>query len=94
MRRVAVAVEPQTEAIALPVEDLHLAASAVEKHEQHRVEDFHFDVQLDQCRQAVDGFTEVDGLGMNIRTLSSVPTCSKYSSSNASDLTFPWRSNN
>jgi hypothetical protein len=63
------ALEPQAEAVALPVEDLDLAEVAVEKHEQHRIEHFHFDVQLDQGGQAVDGFAEVDGLGVEVDLL-------------------------
>ena len=63
------ALEPQAEAIALPVENLDLAAGAIEEHEQHRVEHLHLDVQLDQRRQAIDGFTKVDGLGVEIDLL-------------------------
>src|SRR5690606_22278483 len=61
--------EPQAEAIALPVENLDLAAGAIEEHEQHRVEHLHLDVQLDQRRQAIDGFAEVDRLGIQINLL-------------------------
>src|SRR5690606_38795891 len=61
--------EPQAEAIALPVENLDLAAGAIEEHEQHRVEHFHLDVQLDQRSQSVDGFAEVDGLWVEIDLL-------------------------
>lgn len=61
--------EPQAEAIALPVEDLDLTAGAVEEHEQHGVEHFHLDVQLDQSGQAVDGFAEIDGLWVEIDLL-------------------------
>src|SRR5690606_33475759 len=59
----------QAEAIALPVENLDLAAGAIEEHEQHRVEHFHLDVQLDQRSQSVDGFAEVDRLGIQINLL-------------------------
>src|SRR5690606_40718337 len=61
--------EPQAEAIALPVEDLDLTAGAIEEHEQHRVEYLHLDVQLDQSGQAVDGFAEVDGLWVKVDLL-------------------------
>src|SRR5690606_5968594 len=61
--------EPQAEAIALPVENLDLAAGASEEHEQHRVEHLHLDVQLDQRRQAIDGFAEVDRLGIQINLM-------------------------
>src|SRR5690606_11955903 len=61
--------EPQAEAIALPVEDLDLTAGAIEEHEQHRVEYLHLDVQLDQSGQAVDGFAEVDGVWVEIDLL-------------------------
>src|SRR5690606_10562179 len=61
--------EPQAEAVALPVEDFHLVAGAVEEHEQHRVEHFHLDIQRDQGGEAVDGFTEVDRLGVEVDLL-------------------------
>src|SRR5690606_36656897 len=61
--------EPQAETVALPVENLDLAARAIEEHEQHRVEHFYFDVQLDQGCQAVDGFAEVDGLWVEVDLL-------------------------
>src|SRR5690606_14270584 len=61
--------EPQAEAVAFPVEDFHLIAGAVEEHEQHRVEHFHLDIQRDQGGQAVDGFTKVDGLGVEVDLL-------------------------
>lgn len=61
--------EPQAEAIALPVEDLDLTAGAVEEHEQHGVEHFHLDVQLDQSGQAVDGFAEIDGFWVEVDLL-------------------------
>ena len=44
--------------------DIDLAACAVEKHEQHRVEHFDFYIQFHQGGQATDGLTEVDGLGL------------------------------
>lgn len=53
----------------LLVQDYHLATGAVEKHEGHQVERFHLDIQLDQDGQAVDGFAEVDGLGIEINLL-------------------------
>lgn len=53
----------------IPVQNLHLATRAVEEHEQNRVKDFHLDIQLDQCSQAIDRFTEIDGLGVQINLL-------------------------
>jgi len=50
-------------------EDLDLAAGAIKENEQHRVEHLHLDVQLDQGGQTVDGFTEVDGLGIEVDLL-------------------------
>src|SRR5690606_10341634 len=38
--------EPQTEAVAFPVEDFHPVAGFVEEDEQHRVEHGHLDIQL------------------------------------------------
>jgi len=58
--------EPQTEAVAMPVQNFHLAARAVEEDEQHRVEHRHLDIQLDQGGQAIDRFTEVDRLGVEV----------------------------
>lgn len=63
------ALELQAEAIALPVEDHDLVTGAVDEHEQHWVKHFHLDVQCDQRGQTVDGFTEVDGLWIEVDLL-------------------------
>ena len=39
---------------------------AIQKDEEHRVEHGHLDVQFDQGGQAVDGFSKVDGLGVEV----------------------------
>ena len=52
--------EPQTEVVALPVQNLDLTARPVEKDEQYRVEYFDLDDQLDQ---AIDGLRKSTGLG-------------------------------
>ncbi|MNG12586.1 hypothetical protein D3C84_962080 [compost metagenome] len=60
------ALEPQTEAIALPVQDLHPVTRLVEEDEQHRIEHLHLNIQLDQGGQAIDGFSEIHRLGVEI----------------------------
>jgi hypothetical protein len=60
------AFEPKTEAVALPIEDLHSVTVAIQKYEKHRVEDGNFNIQLDQGGQAINGFSKVDGLGVEI----------------------------
>jgi hypothetical protein len=44
----------------------YLVARAIEEDEQHRVEHRHFDIEFDQGRQAVDGFTEIDRFGIEV----------------------------
>lgn len=44
--------------------DLNAVARFVEKDEEHRVKHGHLDIQFDQRGQAIDGFPEVDGLGV------------------------------
>lgn len=61
------ALEPKAEAVALPVQDLHAVAWLVEEDEKHGVEHRDLNVQLDQGCQTVDGFSEIDGLGVQIR---------------------------
>jgi hypothetical protein len=56
------ALEPQAEAVTFPVQNLHAVARLVEGSEEHRVEHGDLEVQLDQCRQAIKGFSGVDGL--------------------------------
>jgi len=41
-------------------------ARLVEKDEQHGIEHRHFYVQLDQRREAINGLSEVHGLGVEI----------------------------
>lgn len=38
----------------------------VEENEKHGVEYRDLDIQLDQCGQAINGFSKVDGLGVEI----------------------------
>src|SRR5690606_37637775 len=61
--------EPQADAVALPVEDLHLIARAVEDLELHRFDQLLFYIQRDRGGQAVDGFAGVDGLGIEVDLL-------------------------
>ncbi len=60
------ALEPKTEAVALPIEDFHSVTGAIQKNEKYRVEDRHLDIQLDQGGQAVDGLSEVHGFGVEV----------------------------
>jgi hypothetical protein len=39
---------------------------SVEEDEKHGVEHRHFDVQLDQSREAIDGFSKIHGLGVEV----------------------------
>lgn len=55
--------------VAMPVQNFHLAADAIEEDEQHGVEHSNLDIQLDQRGQAIDGFAEVDGLGIEVDLL-------------------------
>ncbi|MNL52847.1 hypothetical protein D3C87_1760520 [compost metagenome] len=60
------ALEPKAEAVALPIQYLYSVAGLVEENEKHRVEYCDFNIQLDQRSQAVDGFSEVHRLGVQI----------------------------
>ena len=60
------ALEPETEAVALPIKYFYPITRAIEKDEKHWIEHGYLDIQLDQGGQAVDGFSEVDGLGVEI----------------------------
>jgi len=46
--------------------DLHTVARLVEENEKHRVEHRHLDIEFDQCGQAIDGFSKVDRLGVEV----------------------------
>ena len=43
-----------------------MVARLVEEDEKHRVEHSHLDIEFDQRSQAIDGFSEVDGLGVEV----------------------------
>jgi len=58
------ALEPKTEAVALLVQDLRAVARLFEENKKHWIKDRDLDIQLDQRSQAVNGFSEVDGLGI------------------------------
>jgi hypothetical protein len=60
------AFEPKAKAVALPIQNLHSVSRLVEEHEKHRVKHRDLDVQFDQSREVIDGFSEVDGLGVEI----------------------------
>jgi len=60
------ALEPKTEAVALPIQNLDPVAGLVEEHEEHGVEHGDLDVQLDQRSQAINGFSKVDGFWIEI----------------------------
>jgi hypothetical protein len=60
------AFEPEAEAVAFPVQDLHAITWFVEEDKKHWVEDCDLDVQLDQGSQAVNGLPEVNGFGVEI----------------------------
>lgn len=60
------ALEPKGEAVAFPIQDLHAVAGFVETYEKQRIEYRNFYVQLDQCWEAVDGFSEVHWLGVEV----------------------------
>jgi len=48
------------------MEDLHSVTVAIQKYEKHRVECGDFNIQLDQGGETVDGFSEVDRLGVEV----------------------------
>ena len=60
------ALEPKTEAVALPIQHLDAIASFIEENEQYGVEHGDLDIQLDQRGEAVDGLSEVYGLGIEV----------------------------
>jgi predicted DNA-binding transcriptional regulator len=60
------ALESKTEAVALPIKDLHTVAWFVEKHKKYRVEHGDLDIQLDQRCQTVNRFSEIDGVGIEV----------------------------
>ena len=55
--------EPETEAVALPVQDLQPVAGLIERDEKHRIEYRHFYIQFDQRGEAIDGFRKSTDLG-------------------------------
>lgn len=57
------ALEPKTEAVAFPVQNLHAVAGFVEEDEQHGVEHCHPDIQLDHRSQPSMDFRKSTGLG-------------------------------
>ena len=60
------ALEPKTKAVALPIKDFHSITVAIQKNEQHGIEYRDLDIQFDEGGQAVDGFSEVHGFGVQI----------------------------
>ncbi|WP_437180832.1 hypothetical protein [Pseudomonas mandelii] len=60
------AFEPKAKAVAFPVQNLHAVSGLVEKNEKHRVKHGDLDVQFDQRGQAINGFSEVHGFGVEI----------------------------
>jgi len=63
------ALKPKTEAVALPVKDFHSVTVAIQKYEKHGIEDSDLYIQLHQGRQAIDRFSKVDGLGIQVHFL-------------------------
>ncbi|MGH8331310.1 MAG: hypothetical protein ACRES0_12935, partial [Pseudomonas sp.] len=53
-------------AVAFPIQNPHSFSRLVEEHEKHRVKCRDLDAQFDQRGEAVDGFSEADGLGVEI----------------------------
>jgi hypothetical protein len=51
--------EPKSEAVVLPIQNLHPVAGLVKKNKKHRIQYRHLYVKLDQRGEAVDGFSEV-----------------------------------
>jgi hypothetical protein len=60
------AFEPKAEAVALPIKDFHSGAMAIQKNKKDGVEYRHFNIQFDESGEAVDGFSEVYGLGVEV----------------------------
>src|SRR5690606_37075413 len=54
------ALEPKAKAVALPIQNFHPITRAIQKNKKHGDEHRHFDIQLDQGGEAVDGLSEVD----------------------------------
>ncbi|WP_455567090.1 hypothetical protein [Pseudomonas grimontii] len=57
------ALEPEAEAVAFPIQNLHAVAWLVEEDEKHRVEYRDFDIQFDQRRRPSMDFRKSTGLG-------------------------------
>ena len=49
-----------------PIQNLHSVSGVVEEYEKHRIKHRDLDVQFDQRGEAIDGFSEVDGFGIEI----------------------------
>lgn len=60
------AFEPKAKAVALPIQYLHSITLAIQENEKHRIEHRHLDIQLDQGRETIDGFSEIDRLGVEV----------------------------
>jgi hypothetical protein len=60
------AFEPKAKAVALPVEDFHAITWAIQENEKHGIEHRDFNIQLNQSGQAINGFSKVHGLGVEI----------------------------
>lgn len=60
------ALEPETEAVALPIQHFDPITRLVEEDEEYGVEHCDLDVQLDKGSKAVDGLSKVHGLGVEV----------------------------
>lgn len=60
------ALEPQAEAVAFPVQHLDAVTGLIEEDEEYGVEHGDFDVQLDQGGEAVDGFSKIHRLRVEV----------------------------
>lgn len=60
------ALEPQAEAVALPIQHLDAVSGFVEEDEKYGVEHRDLDFQFDQYGQAVDGLSKVHGFGVEV----------------------------
>ena len=60
------ALEPEAEAVALPVQHFDPITRLVEEDEEHGVEHGDFDIQFYQGSKAVDGLSKVHGLGVEV----------------------------
>lgn len=63
------ALMPQTKSVAVPVQRLDAVAMAVGKNVQRAGKGAQAQLLLDEHAQAVDGFSEVDGLGVQVDLL-------------------------